>query len=62
MPSYQFDHSEQSKALKWRLLKEGNFQALITTGQYFGERDSSIFKSGEELIDEILKIKDVKHY
>lgn len=31
------DDSEQSKALKWRLLKEGNFQALITTGQYFGE-------------------------
>ncbi len=31
------EDSEQSKVLKWRLLKEGNFQALITTGQYFGE-------------------------
>lgn len=31
------EDSEQSKSLKWRLLKEGNFQALITTGQYFGE-------------------------
>lgn len=31
------EDSEQSKSLKWRLLKDGNFQALITTGQYFGE-------------------------
>ena len=31
------EDSEQSKSIKWRLLKEGNFQALITTGQYFGE-------------------------
>jgi superfamily II DNA or RNA helicase len=31
------DDSEQSKSLKWKLLKDGNFQALITTGQYFGE-------------------------
>jgi superfamily II DNA or RNA helicase len=31
------EDSEQSKSTKWRLLKEGNFQALITTGQYFGE-------------------------
>jgi superfamily II DNA or RNA helicase len=31
------DDSEQSKLLKWRLLKDGNFQVLITTGQYFGE-------------------------
>jgi hypothetical protein len=28
---------EQSRNLKWRLLKDGNFQVLITTGQYFGE-------------------------
>lgn len=31
------DDSEQSKSLKWKLLKDGSFQALITTGQYFGE-------------------------
>ncbi len=31
------EDSEQSKTIKWRLLREGNFQALITTGQYFGE-------------------------
>jgi superfamily II DNA or RNA helicase len=31
------EDSEQSKSTKWGLLKEGNFQALITTGQYFGE-------------------------
>jgi len=31
------DDSEQAKSLKWRLLRDGNFQALITTGQYFGE-------------------------
>jgi Uncharacterized protein conserved in bacteria len=31
------DDSEQSKSLKWKLLKDGDFQALITTGQYFGE-------------------------
>jgi superfamily II DNA or RNA helicase len=31
------EDSEQSKSTKWQLLKEGNFQALITTGQYFGE-------------------------
>lgn len=31
------DESENSKQLKWNLLKKGDFQALITTGQYFGE-------------------------
>jgi len=31
------DDSEQAKSTKWRLLKDGNFQALIITGQYFGE-------------------------
>jgi len=31
------DESENSKRPKWNLLKKGDFQALITTGQYFGE-------------------------
>lgn len=31
------DDSDSSKAAKWKQLKSGNFQALITTGQYFGE-------------------------
>jgi superfamily II DNA or RNA helicase len=31
------DDSERSKSLKWRLLRDASFQALITTGQYFGE-------------------------
>ena len=31
------DDSETSKKTKWKILKEGNFQVLITTGQYFGE-------------------------
>jgi superfamily II DNA or RNA helicase len=31
------DDSESSKSLKWKMLNDGNFQALITTGQYFGE-------------------------
>lgn len=31
------EDSEQSKSTKWQLLKEGIFQVLITTGQYFGE-------------------------
>jgi superfamily II DNA or RNA helicase len=29
--------SETSKKAKWKILQEGNFQVLITTGQYFGE-------------------------
>jgi superfamily II DNA or RNA helicase len=28
---------ESSRATKWRILKSGNYQALITTGQFFGE-------------------------
>ena len=31
------DDSETSKKIKWKILQEGNFQVLITTGQYFGE-------------------------
>lgn len=31
------DDSESNKKTKWRILSEGNFQVLITTGQYFGE-------------------------
>ena len=31
------DDSESSRNLKWKTLKEGNYQILITTGQYFGE-------------------------
>lgn len=31
------DDSETSKKAKWKTLQEGNFQVLITTGQYFGE-------------------------
>lgn len=31
------DDSESTRSDKWRILKEGNFQALITTGQLFGE-------------------------
>lgn len=31
------DDSESARKDKWRLLKDGNFQVLITTGQYFGE-------------------------
>lgn len=31
------EDSETSRKTKWKLLKEGNFQILITTGQYFGE-------------------------
>ena len=29
--------SETKRKLKWNTLKSGNYQALITTGQYFGE-------------------------
>ena len=29
--------SDSSKKAKWKTLSEGNFQVLITTGQYFGE-------------------------
>lgn len=31
------DDSESSRNMKWKILKEGNYQILITTGQYFGE-------------------------
>ena len=31
------DDSESSRNTKWKLLKAGNYQALITTGQFFGE-------------------------
>ncbi len=31
------DDSESSRNVKWRILNEGNYQALVTTGQYFGE-------------------------
>ena len=31
------EDSESNRNLKWKMLKEGNYQVLITTGQYFGE-------------------------
>jgi len=31
------DDPESSRIVKWNILKEGNFQVLITTGQFFGE-------------------------
>ncbi len=31
------EDSDSSKLNKWKVLKEGNYQVLITTGQYFGE-------------------------
>ncbi len=31
------DDPESLRNTKWKLLREGNFQVLITTGQYFGE-------------------------
>ena len=31
------DDSEASRNLKWKSLKKGDYQALITTGQFFGE-------------------------
>jgi len=31
------EDSESSRAGKWKLIKAGSYQALITTGQYFGE-------------------------
>ncbi len=31
------EDSESSRAAKWKILKEGNYQVLITTGQFFGE-------------------------
>lgn len=31
------DDSETNKKSKWQALQQGNFQILITTGQYFGE-------------------------
>lgn len=31
------EDSESSRSTKWKILKEGNYQVLITTGQFFGE-------------------------
>lgn len=31
------DDSEKDRASKWKILQEGNYQVLITTGQFFGE-------------------------
>lgn len=31
------EDSESSRKAKWKIIHEGNFQVLITTGQYFGE-------------------------
>ncbi len=31
------EDSESSRKTKWEMLNEGNYQALITTGQFFGE-------------------------
>lgn len=31
------EDSENNRKSKWKILNEGNFQVLITTGQYFGE-------------------------
>lgn len=31
------DDSENNRATKWKILKNGNYQVLITTGQFFGE-------------------------
>lgn len=31
------DDAENVRAAKWKTLNEGNYQALLTTGQYFGE-------------------------
>jgi len=31
------DDSENNRKAKWQTLQQGNFQVLITTGQYFGE-------------------------
>jgi superfamily II DNA or RNA helicase len=31
------EDSESNRILKWKILKEGNYQVLITTGQFFGE-------------------------
>jgi superfamily II DNA or RNA helicase len=31
------EDSESNRTTKWKLIKQGNYQALITTGQYFGE-------------------------
>lgn len=31
------DDSESDRSLKWKVLNEGNYQILITTGQFFGE-------------------------
>ncbi|MBL4653921.1 MAG: DEAD/DEAH box helicase, partial [Flavobacteriales bacterium] len=35
--TFSGDDSESSRKLKWKALNEGNYQVLITTGQFFGE-------------------------
>jgi len=35
--AFSGEDSESNRKLKWKTIKEGNFQALITTGQFFGE-------------------------
>lgn len=41
------DDNETNRNLKWKTLKSGNYQALITTGQFFGE--GSDLQSAESL-------------
>lgn len=31
------EDSESNRKVKWKIIKEGNYQVLITTGQFFGE-------------------------
>ncbi len=31
------EDSESNRSIKWKLLNQGNYQAVITTGQFFGE-------------------------
>lgn len=49
---------ESARAAKWKTLKEGHYQALLTTGQFFGE--------GTDLNNAtclaVLKNDQVKHY
>lgn len=35
--TFSGEDSESNRISKWKLLKEGNYQVLITTGQFFGE-------------------------
>ncbi len=36
------DDSESDRNLKWKILNEGNYQILITTGQFFGEEGTDL--------------------